>query len=245
MPHVRGERRPLSEIERIVATFISPSATFRDILRSESWWLPFVLLSLFSISLSYTIEHKIGFEQLTANQLHLNPSRAGQLDSMEPQARAAALSRAAVATRYISYAHPLLILLVGGFSAMILWATFNFGLGAQTTYQQMLSVWFYASLPRLLTVLVAVSTLWLGDTAETFNPRYPAGTSLGYYFSDAPGWLRVLLGFFDIVGIWTIVLLIIGTAIVARTSTGKAAAAIIGWWVLIVAVSVTATAAFT
>jgi hypothetical protein len=39
-------------------------------------------------------------------------------------------------------------------------------------------------------------------------------------------------------------LLVIGTSIVAKVSRGKAAAVVIGWWVLIMIVSVGATAAF-
>ena len=34
----------LSQVERVVDTFVAPSKTFTDILRSTSWWLPFLLL---------------------------------------------------------------------------------------------------------------------------------------------------------------------------------------------------------
>ena len=36
----------LSQIERVVDTFVAPKKTFTDILRSTSWWLPFLLLVL-------------------------------------------------------------------------------------------------------------------------------------------------------------------------------------------------------
>lgn len=244
MPELQTEARPLPPLERLVDTFVAPSATFRAILRSASWWLPFIVLAVSSLALSYTIQQKVGFEQLTENQIHLSPAREAQINSLEPAARADAIHRGAVVTQYISYSYPVLILITAAFAALILWATFNFGLGAQTTFPQMLSVWLYASLPRLVTILVAVVSLWFGNSAESFNPQYPAGTNLGYYLTDSPNWLRVLLSFFDVVGIWTVVLLIIGTATVAKMKTGKAAAAIVGWWVLIMAVSVVATAAF-
>ena len=38
--------KPLSQVERVVDTFVAPTATFTDILRSTSWWLPFLLLVL-------------------------------------------------------------------------------------------------------------------------------------------------------------------------------------------------------
>lgn len=244
MSDVQIDAQPLNQLERILDVFVSPSLTFRDVRRSASWWAPFAILALASLSLSYTIGTKVGFEQLTENQIQLSPAREAQINSLEPAARAEALRRGALLTQYISYASPVLILVAGGLAALLLWATFNFGLGARAAYREMLSVWFYASLPKLLVMLVAAVTLWFGGTAENFNPQYPAGTNLGYYLTEAPGWVRVLLSFFDVAGVWTVVLLILGTAIVARVEMGKAAAAIIGWWVLIVAGSVMATAAF-
>ena len=35
--------KPLSQAERVVDTFIAPSKTFTDILRSSSWWLPWLI----------------------------------------------------------------------------------------------------------------------------------------------------------------------------------------------------------
>jgi hypothetical protein len=244
MPEVETQGRPLSQVERVVDTFVAPSATFRDVLRSSSWWLPFVLLALSSWALSWSIDRKVGFEQLTENQIHMSPAREAQFNSLEPAARAESLRKGAVVAKYISFAYPVLILFMASFAAMLLWATFNFGLGARTTFGQMLCIWMYASLPRILTILIAVVTLWFGGSPESFNPQYPVGTNPGYYFSDSPAWLRTFLSFFDVVGIWTVILLVLGTAIVARTTTGRAAAAIIGWWVLILGVSVIASAAF-
>jgi hypothetical protein len=50
------------------------------------------------------------------------------------------------------------------------------------------------------------------------------------------------LSFFDVIGIWNLVLLVIGTSIVAKVSRGKAAAVVVGWWVLIFIVSVVSAA---
>ena len=34
------EGKPLSQTERVVDTFLAPTKTFADVLRSASWWLP-------------------------------------------------------------------------------------------------------------------------------------------------------------------------------------------------------------
>jgi hypothetical protein len=102
----------------------------------------------------------------------------------------------------------------------------------------------YCSLPHLLTDLVTMVRLCFGGNTEGFDLKQPVGTNPGYYFPDASPWLRTLLGSFDVVGIWALVLLVVGGAIVAKVKWGQAAAVVVGWWLLIVLVSVAATAAF-
>ena len=95
-----------------------------------------------------------------------------------------------------------------------------------------------------LPILVTVVMLCFGGSPESFNLKEPVGTNLAYYLPDAPAWLRSLLGFGDVIGIWVLVLLIVGGAIVAKVKVSQAAAVVIGWWLLIIVVSVAATAAF-
>jgi hypothetical protein len=58
----------------------------------------------------------------------------------------------------------------------------------------------------------------------------PVGTNLAYYMPDAAPWLRTILSFFDVIGLWVLALLVIGTAIVAKVPRSKAAMVVIGWW---------------
>jgi hypothetical protein len=235
----------LGQIARVVDIFVAPSATFTDILRSASWWLPFLLTALVTLGLGYTIDRQVGFTQLVETQIRLNPSQESQMSSLTPDQRAVQLQRMAIGYRYTTYAYPVLELLIASLASLMLWASFNFGLGARTTFGQIFCLWMYANLPRLLAALVTIVTLCFGGSPETFDLKQPAGTNLGYYLPDAAPWLRTLLGFFDAVGIWVLVLLILGGAIVAKVKIGQAAAVVIGWWLLIVLASVAATAAFT
>jgi hypothetical protein len=236
--------RGLGQIERVVDTFVAPSATFADILRSTSWWLPFLLMALATLGVAFAIDRQVGFQQVVETQIHLNPSQESQMSSLAPEDRAVQLQRMAIGYRYVTYASPLLVLLFAALASLVLWASFNFGLGARTTYAQIFCLWMFANLPRLLAALVTTVTLCFGGSPESFDLKEPAGTNLGYYLSDAPSWVRAFLGFFDIVGIWVLVLLILGGAIVAKVKVGQAAAVVVGWWLLIVRVSVAATAAF-
>ena len=237
-----GERG-LSQVERVVDTFLSPSKTFADILRSTAWWLPFLLATLLTFAATFTIEKQVGWDTVAQNTVRSNPKQEARLAQMEPAQRATQLRITAAVTRYISFASPILILIFTAIGALVLWASFNFGLGARTTFAQMFALWMYASLPRLLSSVLMIVTLFFGDNAESFNIKAPVGTNIGFYLPDAAPWLRTLLGFFDVIGLWTIALLIIGTAIVAKVKQGHAAAVVLGWWGLIVIVSVAVTAA--
>ena len=75
----RAGRGGLSQLERVVNTFVAPAATFRDILRSTSWWLPFVLIVLFSTASTYTvaIQHNVGFSRVAETQIRMTPKQAG------------------------------------------------------------------------------------------------------------------------------------------------------------------------
>ncbi len=84
--------------------------------------------------------------------------------------------------------------------ALIYWASFNFGLGATTTFSQMFAVSMYASLPRLLIGVLSILTLLFGNSAESFDAKNPVGTNLAYYMPDSGPALKAALSFFDVIG---------------------------------------------
>jgi hypothetical protein len=233
----------LSQVERVVDTFIAPSKTFKDILRSTSWWMPFLLLVLVTLGSTVVIEKQVGWGRVAENQIHQNPKQEEAMSSLTPEQRASRMDVTAKVWRYLSYGSFAFILFFVGIFSLIYWASFNFGLGAKTTYGQVFAVSMYASLPRLLTGLLSILTLLFGNSADSYDARNPVGTNLAYYLPDSGPALKAALGFFDIIGIWQLALLVIGMAIVAKVSTGKAAAVVVGWWVLGLIISVGIAAA--
>ena len=233
----------LSQVERVVDTFVAPSKTFKDILRSASWWMPFVLLVLVTLGTTVVVEKQVGWDRVAENQIRQNPKQEEALASLPPDQRASRMRITANVWRYLSYGSFAFILFFVSIFALIYWASFNFGLGAKTTFSQMFAVCMYASLPRLLIGLLSILTLLFGNNADAYDARNPVGTNLAYYMSDSGAALKAALSFFDVIGLWQLALLVIGTAIVAKVSTGKAAAVIVGWWVLGLLASVAIAAA--
>lgn len=228
----------LSEVERVVDVFVAPSKTFTDILRSASWWLPFVLALVVTLGVTVVVDKQVGFVRVAENQIQQNPKQEERLNNLTPEQRAAQMNGMAKGYRYSSYGSFVFILIFVAIGALLYWASFNFGLGAQTTYGQMFAVWMYAGLPRILSGLLAILTLMFGGNADAYDMRNPVGTNLAYYMPDSAPWLKAALSFFDVIGIWVLVLLIIGTSIVAKVSRGKAAVVVVGWWVFGLLVSV-------
>lgn len=235
---VEANGRGLSEVERVVDTFVAPSKTFRDILRSTSWWLPFILLVLVTLGTTVVVDRQVGFERVAENQIHQSSKQAEKYDAAPADQKATQLHAMSKGMKYSSYGSFLFILIFVAIAALVYWASFNFGLGANTTFGQMFAVWMYASLPRLITGLLTIVTLLFGNNAESYDMKNPVGTNLAYFMPDSAPWLKAALSFFDVIGLWSLVLAVLGTAIVAKVSTGKAAAVVVGWWVIGMIISV-------
>jgi hypothetical protein len=222
--------RGLSEVERVVDVFVAPTKTFTDILRSASWWLPFALVLLVTLGTTVVVDKQVGFARVAEVQIQQNAKQADAFNTLTPEQRAIRLQSMAKGYRYSSYGSFVFILIFVAIGALLYWASFNFGLGAQTTYGRMFAVWMYASLPRLLSGLLVIVLLMAGVNTDGYNMQNPVGTNLAYYMPDAAPWLRTILSFFDVIGLWVLALLVIGTAIVAKVPRSKAAMVVIGWW---------------
>jgi hypothetical protein len=226
---------PLSEVERVIDTFIAPSKAFHDILRSASWWLPWLLGVLVTLGFSAAIQQKIGWDKTYSNIL-LQSSQAQQdrLSQLPADQQARQKSIAASFTKYIVWASPVLGLLFASIAAGVLLATLNFGLGGHAKFGQVFAVWMYATLPWLISGILGIIVLFAGLDADAFNLKNPVGTNLGYYLpTDLPQWLIAFATSIDILSIWGLILLTIGCSIVARTKMAATAMAVGGWWVLI------------
>ena len=74
----------MSQVERVVDTFVAPKKTFKDILRSTSWWLPFLLLVLVTLGTTVVVEKQVGWGRVAENQLHQNPKQEEAMANLTP-----------------------------------------------------------------------------------------------------------------------------------------------------------------
>jgi hypothetical protein len=239
---VADRQKGLSEIERVVDTFVAPTATFEDIRRSASWWLPFVLLLISSVGTAFVVDRKVGFDQVFDTQVRMSQKAQDRLADLTPEQKAQTVKMQVEVTKYISYGYFALITIFLVLYSLVLWASFNFGLGAKTTFGQVFAVTMYASLPFLLTALLTVLALTFGGNAEGYDYKNPVGTNLGYYLPDATPWLRGLLSCFDVVRLWAVVLQVVGMAIIAKKTIAQSALIVGIFWLIGVMVTVAGAA---
>lgn len=235
MPEVAlaSESKPLSQVERVVDTFVAPSKTYKDIFRSASWWLPCILILLVSVLYAVTVTKKVGIERVTDNWITTMPKIQDTLSSSKPED--AQVIRAKIQKQLSSqfYSGPIAIVICSFLVAGLFLLTANFGFGGSASYKHMLAMFWYSILPLILLSGLVCLLLALNINVESYRITNPVGTNPGYYLPDGTSPVLVaVLSFVDLFSIWVFCLQALGVAIVARISLGKAVASVAIWWVL-------------
>jgi len=229
----------LSEPQRLINVFVAPQNTFADLRGKASWWVPFVLSCIFAYGLIFTVDKQVGFERVTENQIKLNPKAAERLDQLSPDQRARQMDISVKVTKAISYAFPVLVLIVNIIIAGVLMATFNFGLGTEIKFGQALAIVMYAGLIGIIKSVLAMVTLFAGSNLDSFNFSNPVGTNAAYYMSitDTAPWLYRAASWLDVITIWLFVLIGIGFAVVGRKKISSGVGVMVGWFAVMVLLS--------
>jgi hypothetical protein len=227
------EQPPLTETERVIDTFIAPSKTFTDIRRNASWWMPWVLISIFGIALVATVDKKVTMEKVAENTMQQAPKRSAKLDQLPPEQRASQMELAAKMTRIFAYGSPVLTVIIVAILAAVLMATFNFGFSAQLKFMQCMAISMYAFLPGLIKALLVILTIMIGG-GEAFTFEHQLASNLGPLFDPSSQFLYSVATSLDLFNIWTLVLTGIGYSCVTKLKRGTCMAVVFGWWAVVV-----------
>lgn len=222
----------LSEPARLVNTFVSPSKTFLDIRRNASWWVPWLLISIFSIGFWITVDKKVGMDQVVHNMMANNK----QFDQQTPEQQTRTLAIVSTFTRYSGYASPIFVLFTAVITALGLWITFNFAMNAEIPFGRALAIVMYGWLPSLITAILGAIAVWFGDP-EGFRLESPVGTNPGH-FMDPQTTSKFVIGALsslDVIGLWIVILLGIGFALNAKKklSIGSSITTVAVWYFII------------
>jgi len=181
------------------------------------------------------VQTKVGWERVMENNIHQSPKQEERFAQMTPDQAAQAKVIGAKVTGIIAYCFPILILIFTAITVLLVWATVNFGFAGTAKFGQVFAVYMYAGLVFNLKYVLAIIALFAGVAPDSFLLNNPVGTNIGYYLSaDLPHVLVAYAMHLDVFEIWSVILSVIGVSIVANVSRGKAAAAVVAWWVVLV-----------
>jgi Yip1-like protein len=223
----------LSQPQRILNTFFDPVKTFTDLRRGAAWWLAFIVISICSYVFVAAVAQKIGFDQVSENQMKQNTKQMEKIDQLPPADRARAMQMGATITKYISYCFPIVALLIFVITAAIFMAIFNFGFGADVRFGVALAIIVYASLTGTLKSILTAITLFAGANPENFTFENPLASNLGFFVDmNAHPALYRFASSMDIFMIWYLVLIGLGFACVSKVKRGTAIGVVVGIWLL-------------
>ena len=240
---VESESTALSQFQRVACVFYAPSRTFEDIRRGKnSWWLPLLLIAMANGVFFAAITIKIGWEQVVENLFRLNP-----IMSQLPPDQAKSLARHAVSfIEWSVLANPIGILIGVALMSVVLVGTLNFVFGARAKFGSILAVGMYAILPHIIQLLLGTIVIMLGGAPDWFNLNNFSPTNVGAFLDplQTNKSLYTLASSLDIVNIWMLFLLGVGSAIVAKCKHSFSLVAVYGLWAIGVLVSIGWAAVF-
>jgi hypothetical protein len=210
LPAPEAQSQPaISPIGRIVGVFFSPKATFEDIVKKPSWVLPLILLTLFSVGVSFAINQRINWREFMSQQIEKNPRSANMSAEQKAQQIEGGAKFSPPFTYAIGLLGPIIGILVVG---LVMWGAYNLLGGANANFGTSFAITAHAFMTGLLSSVLFILVLYLKPYG-TVDLENPVATNLAAVLSDdAPKWLVALLKSFDIFTFWTLILLAIGFA---------------------------------
>ena len=224
----------LTQVGRVVNTFVAPSKTFADIRRDRSWWLPFLITVVITYLFFWVAATKVGFHQLAINAINQNPTQAAQFEKLSPNVQATQLNIAASVTKGIFVGWPIVALIIVAVFALILWVGMKLP-GGQADFASIFAVLMYAGLIPLVKLVLGIVVLFAAGDASGFDINNPIPTNPGAFMdASSAHWLKALGTSIDVILIWNLVVVAIGCAIVSKVKKGPALAVVFGLWFLVV-----------
>jgi len=240
-PVPSAEPKPNS-FARIFGVLFSPGETFASIARKPTWGVPLLVILIIGYVCTALVVPRMDWDKITAMQQEQMKQRNPNVSEQQLE-QAARFGKAL--GKVIPWLFPIFAVVWYLLIAGVLLLTFRLT-GSEGNFIQAFSATLYAWIPQLLSSIIG--TIVIVARGGLVDPEQMATmikTNPGFLVdSKAHPMLFALLGSLDVFTIWTVVLLIIGFAALSRASKAKAAAIVIGWWIVVIGLFKLAPAAF-
>lgn len=220
-----------SGLGRLIGVLVAPRRTFEAVARTPTWAPPLVALLLGTALNSFVLIGRTDFVALTAEAFE---SSGREADAEQVELVAGLQETLAPVTAVVSVPSALLVL------ALVFWVSFKL-IGGELSYRQSLATVGHGLLPWLPAMLLSLPSL-LGRRGFGFADYQ----QLGFFPATLPSSLTAVapegasasllavLSSIDLFSLWSMVLLSLGFAVVARVSRATAATTVVALWAVYV-----------
>jgi hypothetical protein len=220
----RAEPKP-NPWQRIIGVFFSPTETMESVARRPDIVVPLIVLCVISLLIGIVFAPRVDFAA---------PAREAMEDKGAPPEQIEQMSKMSnMIGKVASYASPLIMAVTLAVLAGIFLLAFRI-MGGEGDYKQAFAITTYAwYIQTLRSIITAVVILLRGgvvgaqelETIVRSNPAFLVDMK-----SNPP--LFSLLTNIDLFTIWWLFVMIVGFAAMSRFSRAKAAAIVIGLWLV-------------
>src|SRR5258708_20325908 len=97
----------LSEPARIIDTFVAPRKTFEDLKTNPSWWVPWLITSVFGLIFGFIAVQKIDMFQFARHQVEQSKMAQRQMEQLSPEQQEKNLPLRANISNFFFFTTPL------------------------------------------------------------------------------------------------------------------------------------------
>lgn len=224
---VEPARPSMSQLSRIFSIFFAPRKTFEDVRIKAGWWAPWAFAAIFSLAFGAVAVQKLDMTTLVRHQIEQSKMAQRQMESLSPEQRDRGIAIRAAVTKITFYVLPVFSLIVGIVIAAVLMGLFNFGFGAEVSFDRCLAIVFYSFLPGVISAILIIVTLLVTPDLSSFNMQNPVATNPAFFMDQQSNpFLYSIASRVDIIAIWILVLLGLGFSTVSKKKLSSSTAII-------------------
>ncbi len=213
-----------SNFGRVISVLISPTRTFRSIAERPTWLVPILVLVVLGLISMLVAVPKIDWEESARVRMEQS---GRELPAEQVEALIEIWKKPVTVFIYVkSVVFPWIMFPL---MALIFLGLFRVA-GGELGFKTSLGVLLHGFMPWAVATLLSIPVLLARDSLVV--DKIEDGVSnLAVFAGDDTGLVTAsLLASVDLFSLWTIALLVIGYAIAARVSKGRATAIVVGLW---------------
>jgi hypothetical protein len=235
----------MESLKRLGEVLWAPTETFRRVAERPTWAVALVVLLVLQGAVTFLAVERIDPEAQRQAMQETLEDRGLRGDELERQLDTITKAQSA----YQPFAPVIGVVFGAGaylLVALLFWVAFRL-LGGELAFPQAFATVLHAFMPLAIAGVLAIPVI-LGQ--ETLDPEaVQRGSFLASNLAflapeDASGTVLALLTSVDLFTLWAVALLVLGFRVVARVSTGAAAAVAIGLWAVWIGIKVGLAAVF-